>query len=417
MIESTWRIRGWVQVGLASAAMVATLPGRTHGLGLITEPLLAELSLDRVAFANINLAATLIGALFCFPAGRLLDHYGSRVLLTAVLVALAGAVFGISTVTTYWPLLICITLTRGFGQSALSVVSISMIGRWFDRRLALATTFYSVLLSIGFMLAFGVVGGVIREQGWRAAWNGVGVGLLLLAAISAVLVRHRPTESPADQRLVDPDAVDGLPLVAALRTPAFWTFGVATSLFGLISSGLSLFNQAILAERGFDAKTYHDTLVLSTFVGLGGQLLGGWLAHKLSFNKLLAGAMSLYAAALVYLTMVSSLTEVRTCAALLGLAGGMITVIFFAIWPHAFGRRELGRIQGSAQMLTVFASAVGPLVIATAQERWGTFAPVLYALAGCSALVATLAVATTLPAWHNRSVGEVSTELAPSTPR
>ncbi len=44
--------------------------------------------------------------------------------------------------------------------------------------------------------------------------------------------------------------------------------------------------------------------------------------------------MSLYAAALVYLTMVSSLTEVRTCAALLGLAGGIITVIFFAIWPH-----------------------------------------------------------------------------------
>ncbi len=81
-------------------------------------------------------------------------------LLTAVLVALAGAVFGISNVTTFWPCSICITLTRGCGQSALSVVSISMIGRWFDRRLALATTLYSVLLCIGFMLAFGVVGGV-----------------------------------------------------------------------------------------------------------------------------------------------------------------------------------------------------------------------------------------------------------------
>lgn len=408
MIESTWRIRGWVQVVLASAAMVATLPGRTHGLGLITEPLLAELSLDRVTFANINLAATLMGALFCLPAGRLLDRYGSRALLTAVLVALAGAVFGISTVTTFWPLLICITLTRGFGQSALSVVSISMIGRWFDRRLALATTFYSVLLSIGFMLAFGVVGGVIREQGWRAAWNGVGVGLLLLAAISAVLVRHRPTVVAADHNLVDTVAVDGLPLVAALRTPAFWTFGVATSLFGLISSGLSLFNQAILAERGFDAKTYHDTLVLSTFVGLGGQMLSGWLAHKVSFGKLLAVALGIYAAALVYLTRIGSLTEVRICASMLGLAGGMITVIFFAIWPHAFGRRELGRIQGTAQMLTVLASAIGPLVIATTQESWGTFAPVLYALAGCSVLLAIVALVTPLPHWQNELVRDVN---------
>ncbi len=91
---------------------------------------------------------------------------------------------------------------------------------------------------------------MIREQGWRAAWNGVGIGLLLLAAISAVLVRHRPTVVAADHNLVDTDAVDGLPLAAALRTPAFWTFGVATSLFGLISSGLSLFNQAILPSAG-----------------------------------------------------------------------------------------------------------------------------------------------------------------------
>ena len=33
---------GWVNVVVASLAMTATLPGRTHGLGLITEPLLHE---------------------------------------------------------------------------------------------------------------------------------------------------------------------------------------------------------------------------------------------------------------------------------------------------------------------------------------------------------------------------------------
>ena len=30
-------IRGWVALVVAALAMVATLPGRTHGLGLITE--------------------------------------------------------------------------------------------------------------------------------------------------------------------------------------------------------------------------------------------------------------------------------------------------------------------------------------------------------------------------------------------
>ena len=60
---------GWVVLGVAALAMVGTLPGRTQGLGLITEPLLRDLSIGRVAFAQINLVATLIGALFCIGIG------------------------------------------------------------------------------------------------------------------------------------------------------------------------------------------------------------------------------------------------------------------------------------------------------------------------------------------------------------
>ena len=58
--------------------MLATMPGRTQGLGLITEPLLKDLHIDRITYANINLWATLIGAVFCFPAGYLIDRFGLR---------------------------------------------------------------------------------------------------------------------------------------------------------------------------------------------------------------------------------------------------------------------------------------------------------------------------------------------------
>ena len=40
---------GWVVLGVACAAMIGTLPGRTQGLGLITEPLLRDLNIGRVA--------------------------------------------------------------------------------------------------------------------------------------------------------------------------------------------------------------------------------------------------------------------------------------------------------------------------------------------------------------------------------
>jgi hypothetical protein len=38
---------------VAAAAMVGTLPGRTQALGLITDPLLADLGVDRASFVRI----------------------------------------------------------------------------------------------------------------------------------------------------------------------------------------------------------------------------------------------------------------------------------------------------------------------------------------------------------------------------
>ena len=51
---------GWAVLMVAAMAMVGTLPGRTQGLGLITEPLLQDLRISRVDYARINLWATLI---------------------------------------------------------------------------------------------------------------------------------------------------------------------------------------------------------------------------------------------------------------------------------------------------------------------------------------------------------------------
>src|SRR5918999_288859 len=78
---------GWIVTLVAAFAMVGTLPGRTQGLGLITEPLLADFNLDRFTYATINLWATLIGALFSVGIGRFIDQLGSRAVLAVVSIA------------------------------------------------------------------------------------------------------------------------------------------------------------------------------------------------------------------------------------------------------------------------------------------------------------------------------------------
>ncbi len=184
---------GWVVLGVAAAAMVGTLPGRTQGLGLITEPLLAELKIGRVDYAQLNLWATLIGTAGAFGVGRFIDRAGSRVVLALVAAALGAIVCLMSRAASFTELAIAVTLTRALGQSALSVVSIAMVGQWFVRRIDMAMAVYSIVMSIGFMIAFPVVGSIVQSAGWRAAWFGVGATILAaLVPLALLLVRRNP---------------------------------------------------------------------------------------------------------------------------------------------------------------------------------------------------------------------------------
>src|SRR5215469_7759226 len=191
---------GWMHVLLAAAAMVGTLPGRTHGLGLITEPLLGDLGLDRTLYADINLWATLLGAAFCWPAGVLLDWFGVRRVLTAVALLLGAVVVTLPYATEPVALFVLIMLTRALGQSMLSVASLTLVGKSFRDRLGLAMGAYSLLIGIGFSIAFKGVGQAVLSFGWRTTWSTIGYVLIaVLAPASWWLVRER-RDPPATSR-------------------------------------------------------------------------------------------------------------------------------------------------------------------------------------------------------------------------
>ncbi len=393
---------GWVMTSVAALAMVGTLPGRTQGLGLVTESLIKDLQLDRVGFAQMNLWATLLGSLFCLGIGRLVDQLGSRTVLTLVSLALGAVVLTMSGTGGVVVMFLLLVLSRGLGQSALSVVSLTMVGQWFKRRLSAAMGMYSVLLSIGFMVAFPIVGSAVKEHGWRVAWGGIGWFLVLgLAPLGMVLVRREPEDcglslegnTTADEANATPDFT----WLEALWTPAFWVFALASSTYNLIASGIGLFNESILAERGFEAGIYHRSLVITALTSLVGNFLGGWLASKWSVNRLMALAMALLAGALLGLPSLKTAAHVDAVAVVMGVAGGFVIVVFFSFWAKTYGRAQLGRIQGTAQMMTVLASAMGPLLLAKCHAWTGSYAAVFYSLAGLVGLLGLAAWCVKLP--------------------
>jgi MFS family permease len=397
---------GWVNLVLAALAMTATFPGRTNGLAMINKPMQADLHIGDIFHGALNFWSVILGAALCWPIGRLLDRIGTRPVLTTVVVALGSVVLWMSRVRGPAELFATMTLSRGLGQGALSVVSMAVVGKWFRRRLGPAMGAYSFLLAVGFVAVTLRVGAVVEAQGWRPAWVEVGWGLLLgVAPLSVLLVRSTPEGSGlADPRELAPGAADeattdGARLWAAVRSPAFWVLTLAASLFNMIFSAFTFFSESVLEAQGFgDKSTFTSLMAVLMASGLAANLLAGALSQPRRLGRLLAVGMVLLAVALLLFPRVSTVAAVVAFTAALGVSGGIVTVVFFTVYGALFGRRFLGQIQGVAQGLTVFASALGPLLLAATRDWSGSHALLFQVTAAAAVLFGIASWLVPLPA-------------------
>jgi MFS family permease len=394
---------GWVVVVIAALLMTATLPGRTHGLGLITEPLLANLGIERTLFGRINLVTCLLGSAFCVPAGFVLDRFGFRVASAGTVLVLGLAVIGMATAQSVLALTLWLLLVRGVGQSALSIVSMAAIGKWFrGRRLGIAMGVYAVLLTFGFIGSVVWLGAAVEKSGWRTAWSQLGwillVGVLPLCLLFA---RNAPTTTDEGGDLTDDRASESSALNfqfgQAIRTPAFWVVAVGAAAFNFVWSAVTLFNQSILEEHGFDSHAAVIVMAILVGTGLIANLAGGALIRRERVGLLLGVGLAILSLALFWFPQARTMPGLLVYAAGIGIAGGLLTVVFFAAWGSLFGRAHVGRIQGLAQLITVVASAVGPDIMAEARAVGDSYTPMFYGLAVLTAALALGSLLVPIP--------------------
>ena len=364
-----------------------------------------------------------VGALFCLGVGRLIDRLGSRVVLTVTAVALGLTVLAMSQASTLVGVLVLVTLTRGFGQSALSVISLAMVGKWFRRRLTMAMAIYALVMSIGFMAAFPLVGAVVQSAGWRIAWASIGARAPRRARTAGVVAgsivarndrsepRWRLLRRRVGGRRGEALTRGSATLGEALRSPAFWVFALASSVYGLVASGIGLLNESILAERGFAPDIYYTALAVTAITGLGRQLRG----RRARSTRLAAsdpdrrdggaGGRARGARPCVHASAGDGAG---------GRDGDRRRIHHRGVLQflgHAYGQLHLGRIQGAAQAMTVVASAIGPLFLAVWVERTGSYAAAFYVLAGIVAVLGVAAAWCRFPPVQNSSVAIASTSL------
>jgi len=369
---------------LASLAMVATLPGRTVGLGLITEQLLVDLGVTRSSYAELNLWATFLGALFLFGTGPALDR-SLRWTTTVVLATFSGAVFWLAHLPGPGLLLPVLILTRGLGQSSLSLSAVAIVGKSFKKKLSTAMGIFAVATSLLFVAAIPSVDSLLGQLGWRNVWIILAAVILGISLLVAFLIRDPQAQNGHGE---DDETTTGMPFREALRSPAFWVLTIGIGIYYFAFTGITLFSESLVVSLDFSKDIRNWFLAIMMFSGLASNLYCGWLAQRISVLNIFGGAMIIFAACLIGFPLASgSIGLISTVAVALGIGSGAVTVIFFAGFADLFGKRHLGKIQGVAQTMTVASSGTGPLIFARSFESSGSYSSVFFTLAPLALLV------------------------------
>lgn len=171
---------GWWVV-LSFAVMVFLSTGIRFAVGPFLKPIVADLGLDRASFSLvISLSLFLYGAFQPF-VGRLVDRFGSRLVLAAGTLVLAGSIAATGLVTSLWQLYLVYGVGAAAGLAATGhVVGSAVISRWFTRRRATALSALGGASMAGMSLLVPVAMWLILTVGWRATYGVFGLAVFAL---------------------------------------------------------------------------------------------------------------------------------------------------------------------------------------------------------------------------------------------
>ncbi len=408
---------GWVVLSVAIVAMFGTGAGQSHLIGLFFDPLSSELGLSRTSLALAYGGATLVAAFLLPLLGKLIDRYGAAGTLFAVALALgvASVLFGFAD---SWLLIaIGFGFIRFLGQGALTLCCVNLISHWFVGRRGFAMG----LMALGFPLSMAIhpplCQWAIDTIGWRETWMWIGIStwVLLLPPI-ALFLYSRPEPlglrpegidvEPAGGMQAEPE---GLTLSEALRTPAFYILAMSLFALSMLVTALHVENKGILMSHGLSAQT---AALMFTFTGIAAAVcmpIVGHLLDRVRTEWMLAGGLLVTALSLVSATLVSGVASAVVYALIFGINNAVTMTYFAFLWPRYFGRRHLGSIQGTGQMVGIVGASIGPLPLAAAVDLSGSYDLTLVLLAlvpVCCAVVVVVAL---------RAPNLSTTESPPST--
>ena len=396
---------GWAILAVAALTMFGTGPGQSHLIGLFFDPIQAELGLTRTEIALAYGAATLVAALALPTMGRMIDRRGPAGTIWLVVLGFGLAAIGFGFATSWVWLAIGFGFLRFLGQGSLAMNCGNLTAQWFDRKRGFALGLMSLGFPISIALHPPLTQWLIDTVGWREAWLWLGLmtWAMLLPPVLLLLysrpedVGLRPDGASAPAAGATPAEIAGHTRRQAIRMPAFYFIVAGLSSMSMLVTSLHVEYTGILKAHGLEPATAASMFTVTGLTAAVCMPLVGRILDVAPTKWMFVAGLCVTAGSLASATLVDDLGTAILFAMIFGLNNGITMIYVGFLWPRYFGRRELGAIQGTGQMMLIFGASLGPLPLGWALDAWGGYDGMLQLLALIPLAVAA-AAALAMPA-------------------
>ena len=344
-----------------------------------------SISTITAAFSSGLVVSALVG----IPAGRWLDRWGPRPVMTVASLLAVPAVAGVATASSLPWFFGCWVLAGVAMAGVLYQPAFAALTRWWGPNRVSALTGLTLLAGLASTVFAPLTAVLVEHTDWRRTYLMLGV-ILAMVTIPAHLFGLRggwPDAEPVPETRRDPGAI--------ARSGPFVLLVLAVGLGSFCASAVVVNQVPLLIGRGL------STGDAAWALGLGGvgQVLGRFAYRRID------GATSVRARGVLILAAGAAATAMLAIlpgpalllvavAMLAGAARGLFTLLQATSISDRWGAAHYGRLSSLLSAPAIFASALAPWAGAALAVTLGGYPAVFVVLAGLATLAAALFAAS-----------------------
>ena len=417
---NAWRIKlsdrlpfyyGWVIFASAVTIAFSSRPVMAVAtLSVFVVPMTESFGWSRGLFSGAISMGGVCAILISPFAGKLIDKYGSGIVLAFASTIIGICSLGISFITQPWLFYALYVPGRAVFSGPLELGASTAVSNWFTHRRPFALAALGVFHSIGLASLPILMQMIIIGWNWRIAWGTLGIYTLAIGVLPSFLLMARTPEdmgfSPESRergeltsRLPSSIPIDeqeqSFTVSQALHTRAFWILSLFSFAVFVIQSGVSLHQVPHFIHQGLPGSV--AVLTASTFAisQTAGQIFSATMARWVPLRVLLCIVGLAAALGSAGTGMSTTLGWGIISAAVLGSAIGGLHLLLRLTYAEYYGRLHLGSIRGITIGSQLSGQVIGPIAAGSMYDFTSSYQLPFLLFAICVLVTSVVVLAAT----------------------